>query len=402
MQVRFRQQRQLWRTLASLEKTTDGAGQEEGRTRRLKAGLRAWSARVSGTLEEAVEREFGTELDRSLSEMLPALGAVFGIAVVLFSAWDYWIDAERAGTTTLLRLALVLIGAAGYTAWLPSIPVAWRCGFVYGTHTGAMILSSALLPNGLVLALPAITGVMFPVALMEPRLHRLLLVLLFPTLLFALLGAVVLPQQVFARSALIYLVTLGLVEAIAVSQGRLRRAAFVAERALAYAARHDSLSGLLARGYLIERASHDFALARRYDRPLTISMLDIDYFKRINDTFGHPAGDALIREVGKVCSAELRASDYFGRVGGEEFVCVMPETREEEALACAERMRNAVAAIRLDLPQGVVRCTISIGVAGLGPSHLDFDALLAAADAALYRAKSGGRDRIELAPRDEP
>ncbi|MEH6435982.1 GGDEF domain-containing protein [Massilia sp. DD77] len=378
------------------------AGQGEAGPRRLKAGLRAWTTRVSGKLEEAVEREFGKELDRSLGDMLPALGAAFGIAVVLFSAWDYWIDPERAATTSMLRLALVLIGAVGYAAWLPAIPVGWRCGFVYGTHTGAMILSSALLPDGLVLALPAITGVMFPVALMEPRLHRLLLIFLFPTLLFALLGAAVLPQQVFARSALVYLITLGLAAAIAIKQGHLRRAAFVAQRALAYEAHHDSLSGLLARGYLIELAGHDFSLARRYNRPLAISMIDIDYFKRINDTFGHPAGDALIRELGKVCSAELRASDYFGRIGGEEFVCVMPETQEEEAIACAERMRNAVAAIRLDFPEGVVRCTISIGIAGLEPRHSDFNALLAAADAALYRAKAGGRDRIELAPHEHP
>ncbi|MBQ5938931.1 GGDEF domain-containing protein [Massilia sp. AB1] len=358
---------------------------------------RAARTRILGTLDPPLEREFGVALDRSISGMLPALGAVFGIAVILFSAWDYWLDPERAGATCLVRLALVLAGAAGYAEWHPAIPVAWRCGFVYGTHTGAMILSSALLPGGLVLALPAITGAMFLAALVEPRLHRLLYLFPFPSLLFAVLAAAVLPQQLFTSSLLLYLLTLGLAVAIAVAHGRLRRGAFAAEHALEYAARHDSLSGLLARGYLIELATHDLALARRYNRPLTISMLDIDYFKRINDTFGHAAGDALIRAVGKACSAELRASDYFGRVGGEEFVCVMPETQVEDALACAERMREAVAAIRLALPQGSVACTISIGVAALGPGHAHFDALLAEADAALYRAKSGGRNRIELA-----
>ena len=325
------------------------------------------------------------------------LGAVFGTAVILFSAWDYWLDPERAGTTSLLRLSLVLIGAAGYAEWHPAFPVAWRCCLVYGTHTGAMILSSAMLPDGMVLALPAITGVMFPVALVEPRLRRLLSAFLPPTLLFLLLAAVVLPQPIFTRSVMVYMATLVLAAAVAVSQGRLRRSAFAAERALEYAAHHDSLSGLLARGYLIELAEHDFALARGYNRPLSISMLDIDYFKRINDTFGHAAGDALIRAVAKACTAEMRATDYFGRVGGEEFVCVMPETRDDEALACAERMREAVAAIRLALPEGEVRCTISIGVAGIRPQHADFNAMLGAADAALYRAKTGGRDRIELA-----
>ncbi len=360
--------------------------------------LRTWLAAVYGTLDPPDEHAFGIALDRTLGAMLPALGFVFGLAVVLFSAWDYWLAPQRAAISATVRLALVLLGAAGYFSWRGRLPVAWRYGLVYSTHTSAMILSAALLPNGLVLALPAITGVMFPLALLEPRLHRLFALTLFPSLLFLVVGAAVLPRQFLASCVLIYAVAAALVAVVAVVQGRLRRAAFVAERALAYSAHHDSLSGLLARGYLIELAAHDLARARRYGHPLTIGMLDIDHFKRVNDSFGHPAGDALIRAVSKVCSAELRASDYFGRIGGEEFVCVMPDTDQGEALACAERMRRAVAAIRLQTAAGEVRCTISIGIAALAPAHADFGALLAAADAALYQAKSGGRDRIEVAP----
>jgi diguanylate cyclase (GGDEF)-like protein len=196
---------------------------------------------------------------------------------------------------------------------------------------------------------------------------------------------------------LAYLVMLGLVAGVARFQGRLVRRNFLAERALRHAARHDSLCGVLARGYLLELASHDITLARRYGHPLAIAMLDIDFFKRVNDTWGHPVGDALLRAVSQACADLLRASDYFGRVGGEEFVCVMPETTVEEALACAERMRMAVGAIRLAIPRGEVRCTISIGVAGLAPGHAGVEDLLADADAALYRAKSNGRDRVELA-----
>lgn len=374
--------------------STDGLS-VQGPSRR----LRSWLAGLLGTLDPPDEREFGIALDRTLASMLPALGVVFGLGVVLFSAWDYWLAPERAATSAIVRLSLVLLGALGYFSWYGRVPVAWRYGLVYGTHTGAMILSAALLPDGLVLALPAITGAMFPLALVEPRLRRLLLLTLFPSLLFLVVGATVLPQPTYASSVLVYVVTLGLVSVVAIAQGRLRRAAFIAERALAWSAHHDSLSGLLARGYLIELAAHDLARARRYGHPLTIAMLDIDHFKRVNDTFGHPAGDALIREVSKVCSHELRASDYFGRVGGEEFVCVMPDTGQAEALACAERMRRAVAAIRPVTPTGTLSCTISIGIASLEPEHMDFGALLAAADAALYRAKSSGRNRIELASR---
>lgn len=365
-----------------------------GSWRRMHATL----ARLLGTLEPAEEREFGTSLDRMLSDMLPPLGVVFGIAVVLFSAWDYWIAPEWAGATAMLRLSLVLVGSLGYANWSPRVPVAWRCGLVYVTHTGAMILSSAALPDGLVLALPAITGVMFPLALVEPRLHRLFLIVLLPTLLFVTLGAAVLQQAIFIGCMLVYLISLLLMVVMAVSQGRWRRAAFLAERALAYAAHHDSLSGVLARGYLVELANHDVALAKRYRRPLAICMIDIDHFKRVNDTFGHAAGDALLCEVSRVCAAQLRASDYFGRVGGEEFVSVMPETSEADAYACAERMRRAVAAIRLATPNGTIGCTISIGIAALRQDDGEFATLLAAADGAMYQAKSQGRNRTVLAP----
>jgi len=358
----------------------------------------SWS-HLCGTLDPADEREFGVALDRSLSDLLPVLGAVFGVAVVLFAAWDYWVAPDRAWTTAMLRFSFVFVGALGYASWSPRFSVAWRCGLVYVTHSGAMILSSALLPSGLVLALPAITGSLFLLALVEPRLYRFSLTIVLPSLLFAVLGASVLPQQIFVSSMLVYMVTLTLAVAVAVAQGRRHRAAFLTERALAYAAHHDSLSGVLARGHLVELANHDVALALRYGRPLAIAMVDIDFFKQVNDRFGHPAGDALLCEVSKVCSAQLRASDYFGRIGGEEFVCVMPETTEDDAVACAERMRAAVAAIRLETQAGTIGCTISIGIAALQQGHADFGNLLAAADAAMYQAKSNGRDRVELSPR---
>jgi len=359
--------------------------------------LQSLATGIGGRLDPADERAFGQALDRTLSHMLPTFGLVFGIGVLLFSAWDYWISPQEAPTTAALRLALVLLGALGYFHWQGRIPVPWRCGLVYVTHTAAMVLSASLLPDGLVLALPAVTGAMFPLALVEPRLHRLAALVALPTLLFLVLGAAVLPARVLASTLLVLAVMLGLVVAVALFQGRRLRKDFLSERALTYSVRHDSLCGILARGYLLELASHDLALARRYGHPLAVGMLDIDHFKRVNDTWGHPVGDALLRAVSKVCSGVLRASDYLGRFGGEEFVCVMPETDVAEALACAERMRRAVAAVRLETPAGVVRCTISIGVAELAPGHADIDGLLAAADGALYRAKSNGRDRVELA-----
>jgi diguanylate cyclase (GGDEF)-like protein len=354
-------------------------------------------ARISGALEPADERAFGVALDRSLASQLPVFGPVFGAAVILFAAWDYWIAPDRAWTTAMLRLVFVLIGALGYASWRLRVALAWRLALVYATHVGAIILSAALLPGGLVLALPAITGAMFLLALVEPRLHRLLPMFLLPALLFGVLGAALLPRQVFVSSALIYLATLVLATAVALTQGRWRRAAFMAERALAYAAHHDSLCGVLARGYLVELANHDVSLARRYGHPLAVAMIDIDHFKRVNDSFGHAAGDTVLCAVSQACSAQMRGSDYIGRMGGEEFVCVMPETTREQALACAERMRLGVAALRVQTSAGSVVCTISIGLAGLCKEHTDFDAVLAMADAAMYQAKANGRNRVVLA-----
>lgn len=366
------------------------AGSARGR---LRAALR----RCGFLLDEADEKAFGEALERTLSELLPALGPVFGLAVVLFAVWDSWIAPQSAPLTATLRLLLVLVGALAYVRWSARLSVSWRCALVYVTHTGAMIVSSALLPGGLVLALPAISGAMFLLALVEPRIGRFLLIVSLPMLLFALLGAMVLPRQAFASSMLVHVATLPLASAVALTQGRWRRAAFLAELSLVHAARHDSLSGVLARGYLVELGQRDVALAQRHERPLAICMVDIDYFKRVNDSFGHAAGDRLLCAVSQACSAQLRASDYCGRIGGEEFVCVMPETTQGEALACAERMRAAVAALRIDTASGMIGCTISIGIAALNRDHADFASLLAAADGAMYQAKQGGRDRVVLA-----
>ncbi|WP_020653169.1 GGDEF domain-containing protein [Massilia niastensis] len=356
----------------------------------------AWLDRVRGTLDEHDERSLNTQLDQELSHMLPTLGAVFGISIVLFSAWDYWIDSENAGVTTMVRLSLVLIGAIGYVRWPARLPVIWRAILVYGTHVSAMIFSSALLPDGMILALPAITGVMYPLALVEPRPVRLFFIVLAPSLLFLALGATVMPPRIFVSSMAVYLTSLGLMACVAIVNGKHRRVAYAARQALVRSAHYDSLCNVLSRAYLVELAERDLALAQRHNRPLAIAMLDIDFFKRVNDMYGHPVGDMLLREFCKVCSTELRGSDYFGRVGGEEFVCIMPETDADDALACAERMRRAVAAIRLLTPTGTIRCTVSIGVAARDREHSDFSALMSAADAALYRAKAQGRDRVVL------
>lgn len=349
-------------------------------------------------LGKGMQPAFDAAVDADLARLLPVLGPVFGVFILAFGAWDAWLDPARAGLTLCIRVALVLAGALAYGAG-PLLPrPGWRCAWLYATHAGTMVLCAALLPQGLVLALPGLTGALFLLALVEPRPRRFLLAGLAPALLLALLAARRLAPPVLANTLLLYGLTWALALGVALARLHLRRRAFLAEQALLDAVRRDSLSGALTRAYATELAGHDLALARRHRRPLALAMLDIDYFKRVNDRFGHAAGDRALCAMVAACKEQLRASDYIGRLGGEEFVCVMPDTGAAEALACAERIREAIAALCLPTEAGPLRFTVSAGVAELGPEYADWAALLRAADGALYRAKRDGRNRSVLAP----
>jgi diguanylate cyclase (GGDEF)-like protein len=260
-----------------------------------------------------------------------------------------------------------------------------------------MAVSAALLRGGLLLALPALTGALFVLALVEPRPRRWLATALSSLLLFIGLAGLTLSGPALLDSVLLYALSIPLAGGVALVTLALRRRAFSAEQALLDATRHDNLTRALSRGYVTELALHDVALARRHGRPLAVAMLDIDHFKRVNDTHGHAAGDLVLRAVVETSRRCLRATDYLGRVGGEEFVCVMPEAFAADALACAERIRGAVAALRVPTAAGTLRVTVSLGVAVLDREDGTWEALLRQADAALYRAKNAGRDRIVLA-----
>jgi diguanylate cyclase (GGDEF)-like protein len=161
----------------------------------------------------------------------------------------------------------------------------------------------------------------------------------------------------------------------------------------------DALTGLPNRRYFFERAQAEFVRAQRYDRPLTSIMLDIDYFKTVNDTRGHVVGDAVLQQCALILRECVRAQDVLARYGGEEFVVLLPETNCDGACTIAERVRAGIEAASFAAGFGpVVQITVSIGIAGMesGAAYSDLDKLLQEADAALYRAKHGGRNRISL------
>ena len=164
----------------------------------------------------------------------------------------------------------------------------------------------------------------------------------------------------------------------------------------------DALTGIPNRRHLYDLAEQEIRRCQRYNRPLSALVLDIDHFKRVNDSYGHAAGDQAIRAVAQACAASLRAADILGRVGGEEFAVFMPETSGAMALHVAERICARIAELNLEHESQRFGVTASIGVSEFWPGRDSLEAVLMRADRALYRAKLDGRDRVVLDPNPGP
>lgn len=159
----------------------------------------------------------------------------------------------------------------------------------------------------------------------------------------------------------------------------------------------DGLTGLRARRYLDEVLNLEFLRARRYRTDLSVIMMDVDHFKRINDAHGHVAGDMVLRGLSEILRCMLRRTDVAGRFGGEEFMVVLPRSRLDGARVFAERMREATQKARFGIPDGEVEATLSLGVAQYQRDQTSAQDLVALADRALYDAKSAGRNRVMTA-----
>jgi diguanylate cyclase (GGDEF)-like protein/PAS domain S-box-containing protein len=158
----------------------------------------------------------------------------------------------------------------------------------------------------------------------------------------------------------------------------------------------DELTGAFNRRYLFEAGAAECVRGSRHQRSFSLLMLDLDDFKDVNDTLGHSTGDEILRCFVRTCRAQLRASDTLGRIGGEEFAIVAPETPIEGGRQVAERIRADCEAARLLVDGQPVRITVSIGVAEFEGSEDDFAAVMKRGDRALYRAKRSGRNRVEV------
>ncbi len=152
-------------------------------------------------------------------------------------------------------------------------------------------------------------------------------------------------------------------------------------------ANRDELTGLYNRRKMDEILSREIAFSKRYEEPLSLMMMDIDYFKSVNDSYGHHAGDHYLVELAKVLREEVRLVDYVGRWGGEEFLILLPKTNVEQAKGLAERLRYAVEVMQIESGRGLISRTVSIGIASAQSGKMDVDEIIRQADEAMYRAK---------------
>lgn len=342
------------------------------------------------------DAEFQAQHDAYLVQLLPWLGPAFGMGVLLFSVWDYLIDPAHAVLTMFFRAVCVLAGAPAYLPltlrWKPN----WRFAYLFLTHAGAILVAEYLLTGGMLYGLAGVTSCVLAVSVIAIRFSSLAMMLAPTSVLFLVLSGLTLTQKQFLNNLMLYVFSVLLTILIMLTVRRSRHQAFLLEKKLLHASRHDSLTGACNRGYLVDLGEREVTLAKRYGRPLALIMIDIDHFKQVNDTYGHEVGDRVIKTLVEVCQSNLRSIDHFGRIGGEEFVCILPETEHAEAWACAERMRKSVEAVRMDTRRGSLHFTVSMGIAVLTPSDQDLTSLLRGADDALYRAKRDGRNRVTL------
>lgn len=166
------------------------------------------------------------------------------------------------------------------------------------------------------------------------------------------------------------------------------------ENQLIALSRTDGLTGAYNRGYFMEKSEEVINMMRRYQRPASMMIADLDHFKTINDNYGHHSGDLALKIFTEVCRQEIRESDILGRLGGEEFGLMLPETTIQHAQVLAERIRKATATIKIPVDDRMTGITVSIGLVELSPEDASISAVLRRADLAMYQAKARGRNQV--------
>ena len=172
------------------------------------------------------------------------------------------------------------------------------------------------------------------------------------------------------------------------------------KKKLEYQLEHDVLTGLYSRRFIMEKLNREIARSQRTGSSFAVAICDIDHFKKINDSYGHQAGDIVLREFGKILEGNIREYDSVGRIGGEEFLMITPLKNEEDEISLFERVRSKVENGRIAVESGEISMTVSIGVT-FYESGKDSDKIISEADKALYIAKNSGRNRVVFSKNQE-
>ena len=327
--------------------------------------------------------------------------------VLVFNAWDWFVDPAHALTALWVRLGgAAVIVATGMWQQARQVvamaPVVAKLRLMVSAATISLAL--ALLEQGFLVGLSGLVIALIGSAYSSID-RRDVLVLFVPpvALSLAIMAISGVDRFVFINAACFLVLSVAVGWLLAGVLELSYRRAYELEQALLRESRIDALTGVLNRRALEEQGKAALSLCQRHGQPFSVLMVDIDFFKDVNDRYGHPVGDEVLRALAAQCRRLTRGSDRFGRWGGEEFLAVLPETPVAQALALGERMRAAVAQTGFEFGGDVQRVTISVGVAG--EDLLDWketghvwSALVKAADDAMYRAKSGGRNRVECEP----
>ncbi len=342
---------------------------------------------------------------RHLEELLPRVRMGMLIGAALFAAFCVWEWGQAPGqlrhSVPIRAAAILALGAIfslsfvralarrPYLLLFPGVAVA----------TSAIVSLTLVLPHGDVYGTGSLLLVVLVVTALRPPPRTALFA-------FALLVLVALGGLTLRDAAPFILFAVGLlVGGGAVAAALMCRMSwhsdlrtFRLEMALERLASIDALSGALNRHAFDVRSRAELERAARHRLPVSLLLLDIDHFKRVNDTHGHPAGDAAIRALAEGIRPLLRQSDLFARLGGEEFAILAPHTDAESAAAFADRLREEIACRPVAWGSLRLAVTVSVGVATWTGANEPLESLLSRADRALYAAKHGGRNRVARAP----
>jgi len=166
------------------------------------------------------------------------------------------------------------------------------------------------------------------------------------------------------------------------------------EKELRHLASIDPLTGAANRRHFMELANKELYRLKRYNHKLALAIMDVDHFKKVNDSYGHPVGDQVLKALVQYCHIYLRKSDILGRIGGEEFAILLIETEPASVETVADRLRRKIAELQISIDNGELQFTVSIGITDAKKKDTSFAPIIKRADEALYQAKAGGRNRV--------